>query len=95
MLIVGAILTFPAAVLISTDLGWIISKKRIICRDCNHKSLKPVQFIRATIQVDGKRTPDNWSYYICEHCGTPYKLHRKEWSIPSDTEWKLHCKEKA
>ena len=45
------------------------------CPACGTRGLKCVNFIMATVLVDGKRAPDSWSYYRCDKCGKPFKLH--------------------
>ena len=53
---------------------------RRLCSACGRRGLKSVNFIRATVVVNGRRAPDFWSYYICELCGSGFKLHRGELS---------------
>jgi hypothetical protein len=50
------------------------------CPACGERGLKCVNFIRATVVIDGRRAPDSWSYYVCELCGAGFKLHRGELS---------------
>jgi hypothetical protein len=52
---------------------------RRTCPACGRRGLKCVNFIRATVLVDGHRAPDYWSYYVCELCGAGYKLHHGNW----------------
>ncbi len=46
------------------------------CSECGKRGLKNVNFIMATIVVNGVRIPDSWSYYVCEQCPACFKLHR-------------------
>ena len=64
-----------------------ISRKyyRRRCPKCSMRGLKSVNFIRATIVINGKRAPDSWSYYVCERCGAAFKLHHGRWlDVPED-----------
>jgi hypothetical protein len=52
---------------------------RRLCPACGQRGLKCVNWIRATALVNGRRASDIWSYYVCEKCGVPHKLHRGKW----------------
>jgi hypothetical protein len=53
------------------------------CPTCRRRGLKRIQFVKATIEIDGTRVPGSWSYYVCDKCGEALKLHRGEWtSVP-------------
>jgi hypothetical protein len=56
------------------------------CLTCGERGLKCVNFIRATIIVNGRRAPDYWSYYVCEKCGAEFKLHHDEWKDVPENE---------
>jgi hypothetical protein len=62
------------------------------CPECGHRGMMCLNFIRATVVIDGRRAPDSWAYYACEMCGARMKLHRGVWGpIPDD---ELHwCEE--
>ena len=53
---------------------------------CDERGLKRVNWIRATVLIDGKRVPDSWSYDICEKCGARFKFHHGEWGAVPDNE---------
>jgi hypothetical protein len=46
------------------------------CPACLQRGLKSVSFVRAFTETrDGDRTPEYWSYLVCEKCGQRFKLH--------------------
>lgn len=49
------------------------------CPQCGERGLDLVNFILATVVIDGRRAPDSWSYYVCRKCDAWLKHHRKEW----------------
>lgn len=57
------------------------------CPQCQEHGLVSINWIRATILVDGQRAPDSWSYYSCERCNAHLKLHRGAWSEVNNEEW--------
>jgi hypothetical protein len=56
------------------------------CPACGQRGLKCVNWIRATVLVNGRRAPDSESYYVCEQCGAAHKLHRGKWEGVSEGE---------
>lgn len=56
------------------------------CPSCGHRRLRCINFIKATILVDGKRAPDWWAYYACPSCGAMSKHHRGQWSAVEDAD---------
>ena len=46
---------------------------RARCPTCNRPGIEVVQFLRATVVVDGKRGPAAWSYLSCPHCGGRFR----------------------
>jgi hypothetical protein len=60
------------------------------CPICDSRNLVSVNWVRATILVDGKRAPDSWAYYQCKTCDARLKLHRSNWmDMDADSaEWK-------
>lgn len=95
LLIAGVVLAFPTAILLSVAGGWLVSRRRETCLACSRRALRCVQWIRATVLIEGRRAPDSWSYYLCESCGAHYKLHRGSWSLAPDEEWAQHCSARA
>jgi hypothetical protein len=61
------------------------------CPTCRHPGLRTMNWILATILVDGRRAPDSWSYHRCDACGGRFKLHAGAWEVPSAEEWDRHC----
>lgn len=57
------------------------------CPRCGERQLRMVNFIRATVMVNGHRAPDSWSFYNCEACSARLKLHSGQWSDASEAEW--------
>lgn len=53
------------------------------CPACGRRGLKCVNFVMATVLINGRRAPDSWAYYDCERCGARLKLHHHEWSDES------------
>jgi len=67
-------------------LGYL-SGRRTPCPTCGHPGLRTVNWIRATILVDGRRAPDSWTYHWCEACGGRFKRRGGSWVVPSSEEW--------
>ncbi|QDV72745.1 hypothetical protein K2D_09100 [Planctomycetes bacterium K2D] len=67
-------------------VGYWLRIRRGICPACGQKRLKMVNFVRATIEVDGERAPDAWSYHECEHCNKRFKQHRGRFTTASEHE---------
>lgn len=51
------------------------------CPACGKRGLKCVNFLRATVLINGQRAPDSCAYYDCERCGARFKLHHGAGSI--------------
>ena len=58
------------------------------CPTCNIRALHSVNFIKATILVNGRRAPDCWEYLLCTSCRKPFKLHHGKWEDVSAEEFK-------
>lgn len=56
------------------------------CPKCGRRALWCVNFIRATILVDGRRAPASWSYHLCRACGVALKLQGEHQSAVEDQE---------
>jgi hypothetical protein len=68
------------------------TSSRMVCPECGLDSLRCVQWILATVLIDGKRAPDSWSYFLCESCGARFKQHLgKDFTKATDTEWAEDC----
>jgi hypothetical protein len=65
--------------------------RRRACPFCGDRALKFVNGLKAVRLVDGIRTGDSWSYYLCVACKRRLKLHRASWSDPTEDEWTQHC----
>jgi hypothetical protein len=82
-LVVGTVITF-----IARDRG-----KPLLCPACSTASLRLMEFIRATIVVDGRRAPEAWAYFQCDECSARFKQYLGgELTTPSDEEWDKFCK---
>ena len=76
--------------------AFAVSRKRKRCPACGAKKLRFVRSIRVTGLkgaglTGGKMGLDSWSYFECEACHTHQKLHRGEFSIVADDEWRHRC----
>jgi hypothetical protein len=80
-----ALLVLSPAILYGLLLVWVACYRRL-CPACGHRSLNSVNFIKATVVVNGQRAPDSWSYYLCGHCAAEYKLHHGVWSGVPESE---------
>jgi hypothetical protein len=70
----------------------LLVRQREVCPSCGEQTLRLVQFIRATVIIDGRRAPDAWRYLLCESCGSRYKQHiGREMEVPFDEEWEHYC----
>ena len=66
------------------------------CPDCGKRTLKTVEFIKATVITDGERAPDSWAYYLCKNCGARYKKHHRGiWEDVTQSEWESFIEKKA
>jgi hypothetical protein len=61
------------------------------CPRCGQRGLIRVNSALATIIIDGKRTPDSWSYERCQKCNAHLKRHRSQWLDVQDAEWEAEC----
>lgn len=68
-----------------------VSRHRKRCPACGSKTLRYVQYIRATVLIDGGRAPDSWTYFECETCRSRQKQHRGTFSVVDDEEWQRYC----
>jgi RNase P subunit RPR2 len=59
------------------------------CPACRAKSLVARQFLRVTIEIEGRRAPDACTYYECIECGAKYKLSQRHGiSLVEPGEWR-------
>ncbi|MFA6543883.1 MAG: hypothetical protein WCS99_05635 [Limisphaerales bacterium] len=97
-------LEFPPAVLIAMAgvlfgipllyliAGWLLTRQRRVCPTCGRRALRRVQWILATVIIDGHRAPDSWTYFLCESCGARFKQHLgRDLEIPTEAEWTQDC----
>jgi uncharacterized protein (DUF1684 family) len=76
--------------------AWLVSLRRALCPSCGQRSLHCIQWIRATVIIDGRRAPDSWGYFVCESCGGKFKRNiHKAFTIPSEAEWAQNCSRKV
>jgi len=68
--------------LVATGLTMRFYRSR--CPECHQRGLKTVNFFKATVLVNGQRTPDHWTDYECEKCGAAVRWHRKQWEAVPD-----------
>lgn len=59
--------------------GFCHDYTRDVCPGCGQRALVMVNFIRATVIVDGKTAPDSWSCHVCESCGSRWRGRGREW----------------
>jgi hypothetical protein len=52
------------------------------CPECRQRGLKMIDFIKATVLINGRRAPDHWADYKCEKCGVVLRWHHKQWERP-------------
>ena len=91
--IVGIVAGIP---IIYFFAGWLLSGRRRVCPSCGRRSLRCVQWIRATVLIDGRRAPDSWIYFLCESCGARLKRHLdRDFEVPSEAEWAQYCSQRA
>jgi hypothetical protein len=90
ILAVGIVLAFPLAILVTIVLGApLVGLDRLLrrCPRCGRRGgMTLVNFIRATVVIDGRRAPDHWSYYRCRRCGARLKHHHDQWGDVPDAE---------
>ena len=73
LLLVAPTVLLVVAVIVSAILARYHRKR---CPACLQRGLKSVSFVRAFTETrDGQRTPEYWSYLVCEKCGQRFKLH--------------------
>ena len=97
----GALIAETAAVVVGIPTlyllgGWMASRRRWICPTCKSRALRCVQWIHATVMIDGRRAPDSWSYFSCDSCGAHFKQHLgRDFVTPSAEEWIQYCAPKT
>jgi hypothetical protein len=87
LLILSPAILYAIALGVTALVSTFYSRK---CPACSERGLKSVNFIRATIVIDGRRAPDFWSYYECDRCGAGFKLHHDEWTRVEAAELKQY-----
>jgi len=53
----------------------LFRKNEPTCLRCGEKKLRVVNFIRATVLIDGRRAPDSWTLYQCDGCSARLRRH--------------------
>jgi hypothetical protein len=96
LLMIGMIAAGIAVVVGAVSLyllfGWFLIRHREVCPRCGRRALRLIQWIRATVLIEGQRRPDSWGYFLCDACGAKWKQHRgREFEIPAATEWDRCC----
>jgi hypothetical protein len=73
------------------DVG-LLDLLRPRCPTCKKRGLRSVQFIRATIVVDGRSAPAAWSFYRCPECDGRFRLDAfrqdEGLRVARDDEWR-------
>jgi hypothetical protein len=76
--------------------AWRMPRRRLLCPSCGQASLRCGQRLLMTVMVDGRRAPDNCSYFVCDSCGGKFKQHScAAFTIPTDAEWAFHCSDRT
>jgi hypothetical protein len=61
------------------------------CPTCEKRGLRIVQFIRATIVIDGQLAPAAWTFYRCPRCGGRFRQDvGGPMQAASDDDWRQH-----
>jgi hypothetical protein len=73
------------------DAVGLLDLLRPRCPTCKKRGLRSVQFIRATIVIDGRSAPAASSFYRCPGCDGRFR--RDAWrdeglQVASDDEWR-------
>lgn len=63
---------------------------RCRCPKCQQRGLKSIDFIRATVQINGQRAPDCWADYQCEKCGAVVRWHHRQWEPVPESDVRRH-----
>ena len=63
--------------LIATGLSMRFYRSR--CPKCRQRGLKLINFVKATVLINGQRAPDHWADYECEKCGAVVRWHHGKW----------------
>ena len=86
----GILLVLSPAILYGFALAFV-AVYRGRCRRCHRHGLKTV----GGYLWDGKHGGGSVRFYLCQKCGAHFKQSAKDWSEPSDEEWKRHAKTAA
>jgi len=60
---------------------------RRLCPECKGRGLQVINFVKATVLIDGKRAPDSWTYFACKECAARFKSRGGKWEPVTDVEW--------
>jgi hypothetical protein len=72
-----------------------VSRRRVLCPACGNKSLRCVQWIRATELVEGKRVQNSVRYFLCKSCDARFKQSGDAaFTAASEDEWRRFCTSK-
>jgi hypothetical protein len=74
--------------------AWFPGPEPERCPSCGQPALRSVQWIRATVLVDGKRAPASWLYFVCESCSGRFRrdIRGGAFTVPSEQEWQTYCR---
>ncbi len=61
------------------------------CPRCRERGLRQVNFIRATVLINGQRAPDHWADYECGKCGALLRWHHDQWEAVSEAAVRRHA----
>ena len=78
----------PAILYVLAGITLALKKKFLprCCPACGVRALRSINFIMATVLVNGKRAPDSWEYLLCMSCGKALEVNRGQWETPSPEE---------
>jgi C4-type Zn-finger protein len=67
--------------------GWwanhSIKSHREDCPNCSKDTLQIVNFLKATILINGRRAPDSYMILECSHCGYRYRKSKGQQGLES------------
>jgi hypothetical protein len=81
--------TLCVVALVATALATRFYRSR--CPQCQQRGLKAINFVRATVIINGQRAPDHWADYECEMCGAVVRWHHDQWEpTPANPSHRTH-----
>ena len=81
-LLVAPVVLLVVIVVIGAIVGKLVRKR---CPACMQRGLKQMSVVRAETMVDGNEALDYRAYFLCDKCGSRFKLHQGILSgVPDD-----------